>query len=229
MRLPRPAGFVALVGGAAAVAGALLSAPWPLGMGGVVTLTVLALHPAVRAAGPVRPALWAGLFLLGLAVLTRVRSLAVWQASTEAATLTEILALDSDPALLRARAARACGGAGFLLLTAGMFAVALRRRASRSALAGLGLLVVIAGAAGVSAFSIVRAGASTAQDVPVPPSGPVAPGPAAGLPPDAETRFGTAVVSVTTGVDPLGASATGLLLFGAYLVVNGSRMPGQLR
>ncbi|MEU4695302.1 hypothetical protein [Actinoplanes sp. NPDC023714] len=168
--------IAALAGGAVAVAGALFSAPWPLGMGCAVVLTVLALRPVEPR--PERLLRWAGLLGLWLAVLVRIRGLAVWQATATAPSLARILA-----------------ETGFLLLACGLFALALVRRATRSALTGLALLT---GVAGVTAASTML------------PEEP-------------------AVVSVTTGVDPLAAVVTGLMLFGAHLVAGVSRNPGRFR
>lgn len=201
---------IALAAGAVAVAGALFSAPWPLGMGCVVTLTALALHPALtggRSPRAQRLLLRTGLLALMLAVLAQVRSLAVWRTATTSAAFSEILALHGDAGTAQARTARALAHAGLLLLACAAFSVALLRHGTRSALTGLALLVLVAGAAAASA--VTERATSVAPGV--------------------TERRAVSAVSVTTGVDPAGAARTGIMLFAAYAIVTGSREPPRLR
>ncbi|MBB2940406.1 hypothetical protein FB565_000110 [Actinoplanes lutulentus] len=209
MRFPKAVLGVLIADAVVAVGGALFAAPWLLGLGGVVVFVMLALHPVLThrvMPVAVRVLIRLGLLGLALAVLVQAHNLAVFQSATASATVSEILAMNSDAARMRDQAIRALAGTSLLMLACGGFGTALAilwPPARRAAVWGFCVLAVSA---------LLHAAGAVAAWRAVP-----APMPATVLPDDA----GTAVVSTIVGIDPVSAALIGILLLGAFLAVDG--------
>ncbi|MGI5216130.1 hypothetical protein [Plantactinospora sp. CA-290183] len=113
-----------------AVVGALFGSPWATGVGGVVVLGVLAVHPAVT--GPAVPRstrllLQGGLLLLTLAGVAEIWG---WVASPFGDTppsASELIALLSDPVRQRTQFLRQVAVASCLILASACLGVAIGR------------------------------------------------------------------------------------------------------
>ncbi|GAA1647515.1 hypothetical protein [Actinoplanes couchii] len=203
MRLPKVTLAVMVVAVLSAMVGATHLRPDPFGIGCLVTLAVLALHPVLfRGALPTmaRLSIRAGLFGLAVETLVLTRYMVVWP-STVIPVAGDVPTPSSEiPALM-------IGTAGSALVAGTMFGLALARlswRPPRGAVAGVTMLAV---AGVVTAMSAYR----TWQDTP------------SGVP-EIEIPAGNAadvmVVSSTFVFNPGAGLATAVVLTGAYLLVD---------
>ncbi|MDG4827400.1 hypothetical protein O7635_36620 [Asanoa sp. WMMD1127] len=194
--------LLALTGAALiAVTGALVRSAPVTAVGSFAVLALLAVHPAVRDAGPVRRLLRAGLVLLAAAVALEHWRWPTGDPPTDPAAL---LALVTDPGRQRLEFLWQVGLAGCLILACFVFIVAIgqtpRDRGPFAAMSLVGGLILLS----ATWFAADQAWRSR----PEPPRG------------DVFVSFGVAV-GFPTGPDVEAAVGAAVLLAGAALTVLG--------
>ncbi|MEU7799524.1 hypothetical protein AB0J14_26420 [Micromonospora arborensis] len=113
-----------------AVVGALFGSPWATGIGGVVALGVLTLHPAVASPAVPRSTrllLRGGLLLLTLAGIVELWGWALSPFGDTPPSASELIALVTDPVRQRTQFLRQLAVAGCLILACVCFGVAIGR------------------------------------------------------------------------------------------------------
>ena len=113
-----------------AVVGALFGSAWATGIGGVVTLGAVAVHPAVTDPAVPRPTrllLRGGLLLLALAVVVEVWGWATSPLRDTPPNTSELLALVTDPARQRTQFLRQLATASCLVLSCACLGIAIGR------------------------------------------------------------------------------------------------------
>lgn len=207
--MAKPVLGVVIAAGLVGVSGSLFSSPWPHGVGCLVVLAVLVVHPVMTSSAlPLASRLlcWGGLLGLGLGVLLQDRELVDWRSWAGSVSIAEILASGGYARCLRDQAIWALAEAGCQVLACAAFGLALarlRRPVSRVAAAGFMVLVVVAGIAVRDAASALAAVLAFVR-----PTGTA-------------QLTGTAVASLTVSVDLFGAMVTAIMLGGAFLAVDG--------